>query len=89
MAVISPSDRTRWDLPSVERLDKTPLAKLFRDYGLLFVEPSGRRGLHGGAHHPWRLPKRVTYLFDWLATQIGLFLHPKPIILPNGYFDTG
>jgi len=39
--------------------------------------------------HPWRLPKRVTYLFDWLATQIGLFLHPKPKILPNGYFDTG
>jgi hypothetical protein len=40
-------------------------------------------------HHPWRLPKTVTYLFDWLATQIGLFLHPKPKFLANGYFDTG
>jgi hypothetical protein len=27
-------------------------------------------------------------LFDWLATQIGRFLHPKPKILPIGYFDT-
>jgi DDE family transposase len=28
--------------------------------------------------HPWRLPKEVTYLFDWIATQIGHLLHPKP-----------
>jgi hypothetical protein len=28
--------------------------------------------------HPWRLPKEVTYLFDWIATQIGQLLHPKP-----------
>jgi hypothetical protein len=40
-------------------------------------------------NHPWRLPKKVTYLFDWLATQISRFLHPKPKILPTGYFDTG
>lgn len=39
--------------------------------------------------HPWRLPKEVTYLFDWLATQISRFLHPRPKILPLGYFDTG
>jgi len=39
--------------------------------------------------HPWRLPKEVTYLFDWLAAQINRFLHPKPKILPLGYFDTG
>lgn len=30
--------------------------------------------------HPWRLPKEVKYLFDWLASQIRLLLHPKPII---------
>ena len=40
-------------------------------------------------HHPWQLRKPVTSLFDWLATQIALFLHPKPKILPNGSFDTG
>jgi hypothetical protein len=39
--------------------------------------------------HPWRLPKEVTYLFDWLATQIGRFLHPRPEIIPLGHFDTG
>jgi DDE family transposase len=31
-------------------------------------------------NHCWRLPKEVTYLFDWLATQIHLMLHPKPKI---------
>lgn len=29
--------------------------------------------------HPWRLPKEVTYLFDWIALQIQRLLHPKPI----------
>jgi hypothetical protein len=29
--------------------------------------------------HPWRLPKEVTYLFDWIASQIARLLHPKPI----------
>jgi hypothetical protein len=29
-------------------------------------------------NHPWRLPKEVTYLFDWIALQIGRLLHPKP-----------
>jgi hypothetical protein len=29
--------------------------------------------------HPWRLPKEVTYLFDWIALQISRLLHPKPI----------
>ena len=29
------------------------------------------------------------YLFDWLATQISRFLHPRPKILPFDYFDTG
>ena len=40
-------------------------------------------------NHPWRLPKKVTYLFDWLATQISRFLHPKPKLLPTGCFNTG
>jgi hypothetical protein len=40
-------------------------------------------------NHPWRLPKEVTYLFDWLATQISRFLHPRPKISPAGYFNTG
>jgi hypothetical protein len=30
--------------------------------------------------HPWRLPKTVTYLFNWIAEQIGLLLHPKPLL---------
>jgi hypothetical protein len=29
-------------------------------------------------NHPWRLPKEVKYLFDWIALQIGHLLHPKP-----------
>jgi hypothetical protein len=33
--------------------------------------------------HPWRLPKRVTYLFDWLALQIGRLLHPRPRFRPQ------
>jgi len=40
-------------------------------------------------HHPWRLPKQATYLFDWLAAQISRFLHPRPTIAPLGYFDSG
>jgi DDE family transposase len=29
-------------------------------------------------NHPWRLPKEVTYLFDWIALQLGQLLHPRP-----------
>jgi len=29
--------------------------------------------------HPRRLPKEVTYLFDWIARQISRLLHPKPL----------
>jgi hypothetical protein len=39
--------------------------------------------------HPWPLPKKVTYLFDWLPAQISRFLHPRPTITPLGYNDTG
>ena len=28
--------------------------------------------------HPWRLPKKVIYLFDWIATIIQQLLHPRP-----------
>jgi hypothetical protein len=28
--------------------------------------------------HPWRLPKEVTYLFDWIARMIHELLHPHP-----------
>jgi len=30
--------------------------------------------------HPWRLPKRVTYLFDWIAQMLHELLHPRPKI---------
>jgi DDE family transposase len=30
--------------------------------------------------HPWRLPKEVTYLFDWIALQLHQLLHPRPIV---------
>lgn len=36
-------------------------------------------------HHPWRLPKEVIYLFDWIALQIGYLLHPRPLLaVPSG-----
>jgi hypothetical protein len=28
--------------------------------------------------HPWRIPKEVTYLFDWIARMIHQLLHPHP-----------
>lgn len=31
-------------------------------------------------NHPWRLPKEVTYVFGWIATQIQQILHPRPIL---------
>jgi hypothetical protein len=35
--------------------------------------------------HPWRLPKEVTYLFDWIARMIRELLHPRPKIeMPPG-----
>jgi hypothetical protein len=29
-------------------------------------------------NHPWRLRKKVTYLFDWIATLLRELLHPHP-----------
>jgi IS4 transposase len=35
--------------------------------------------------HPWRLPKAVTYVFDWIARQVHDLLYPRPIIeMPSG-----
>lgn len=35
--------------------------------------------------HPWRLPKEVKYLFDWIRLQIGHLLHPRPQLeVPDG-----
>ena len=28
--------------------------------------------------HPWRLPKEVIYLFDWIASMLRELLHPHP-----------
>jgi hypothetical protein len=35
--------------------------------------------------HPWRLRKRVVYLFDWIATMLRELLHPHP----NLNYNTG
>jgi hypothetical protein len=35
--------------------------------------------------HGWRLPKRITYLFDWIARLLHDLLHPRPKIhMPSG-----
>jgi len=39
--------------------------------------------------HPWRLPKEVIYLGDWIALQIGHLLHPKPILRLREEVNTG
>lgn len=44
----------------------------------LWGEPRFDRLREALLNHPWRLPKEVTYLFDWIALQIGFLLHPKP-----------
>jgi Transposase DDE domain len=33
--------------------------------------------------HPWRLPKKVTYLFNWIATLLRQLLHPHPKLQQN------
>lgn len=35
--------------------------------------------------HPWRLPKRQTYVFNWIAVMLGKLLHP----IPRASYDTG
>jgi hypothetical protein len=35
--------------------------------------------------HPWRLPKAVTCVFDWMARQVHDLLYPRPISeMPSG-----
>ena len=34
-------------------------------------------------NHPWLLPKKVTYLFDWIATMLRELLHPRPKVPLN------
>jgi hypothetical protein len=46
----------------------------------LWGEDRYERLLRALIDHPWRLPKEVTYLFDWIALQISRLLHPKPIL---------
>lgn len=45
----------------------------------LWDEPRYQRLQKALLNHPWRLPKEVKYLFDWIALQIGRLLHPRPI----------
>ena len=39
--------------------------------------------------HPWRLPKEVTYLFDWIATLVQQILHPRPMLMLGSEPTTG
>jgi len=55
----------------------------------LWGEERYERLLKALLHHPWRLPKEVTYLFDWIALQIGRLLHPRPIMRLAEYVETG
>ena len=34
-------------------------------------------------NHPWRLRKKVTYLFDWIAAMLRELLHPHPKLSPH------
>jgi len=46
----------------------------------LWGEPGYDRLLRALWAHPWRLPKGVVYLFDWIARMLHYVLHPKPRI---------
>ena len=51
----------------------------------LWGEPGYERLREALLGHPWRLPKEVTYLFDWIARQVHALLHPRPRIeVPPG-----
>jgi hypothetical protein len=47
----------------------------------LWGEASYQRLRSALAHHPWRLRKKVIYLFDWIATMLRELLHPRPKII--------
>jgi hypothetical protein len=44
----------------------------------LWGEPGFARLRQPLIDHPWRLPKEVTYLFDWIAAMLRALLHPHP-----------
>jgi hypothetical protein len=44
----------------------------------LWGEASFERFRAAVVDHPWRLAKKVTYLFDWIATMLRELLHPHP-----------
>jgi hypothetical protein len=44
----------------------------------LWGEDSYQEALQAIQAHPWRLPKEVIYVFDWIATQVHQLLHPRP-----------
>jgi hypothetical protein len=44
----------------------------------LWGEPGFARLRQPLIDHPWRLPKEVIYLFDWIASMLRAFLHPHP-----------
>ena len=51
----------------------------------LWGEPSFERLREAILKHPWRLKKKVTYLFNWIASMLRELLHPHPKLSP----DTG
>lgn len=55
----------------------------------LWGEESFRRLCDALLNHTWRIPKEVTYRFDWLATQTHYLLHPKPQISLPAENDSG
>lgn len=55
----------------------------------LWGEDRFQRLRHAMLNHPWRLPKEVTYLFDWIATLIQQILHPRPKLEVGGEPGTG
>ena len=55
----------------------------------LWGEDRFRRLREAMIRHPWRLPKAVTYLFDWIATLVQQILHPRPKLEVGGEPGTG
>jgi hypothetical protein len=46
----------------------------------LWGEESFGRMREALLQHPWRLPKGIIYLFDWIAQMLHELLHPRPKI---------
>jgi hypothetical protein len=44
----------------------------------LWGEASFERLREAIVKHPWRLKKKVTYVFNWIATLLRELLHPHP-----------